>query len=540
MPRTLDQGRFELVGMLGEGGMAEVWRAYDRNLQVHRAVKLLNPAFLRKPSIVRRFRTEASTMAGLRHPNITSVIDVREEDGQLYMVMEFIEGGSLFDRLRTRGAFTPRQACRLAREVCEALHAAHERGIVHRDVKPHNVLLTRGGQAKVTDFGIAQVAGSSGLTRTGSTMGTLKYMAPEQHDDAKNVDRRADIFGVGALLYTLLAGREPRTLFFVDDSIDLGQLPEPLARIIERATARKADDRYSDAAAMASALADCEADLPEDPPEALPLSEPSEPLPSTAGGTLTPPSAAGTAEDSSATLAPGPNTFAFEPGPGPAGDSDLGSGFTIDEAPPAEPRRRLGLILAPVILVGLIGLGIWAAGVPSGGAGAEAVPSSEQAPTTTDDEVVRQPAIETPPAPAEFVGPEASDMPPALEETPAEPAEAPRMSPAPSAAQPRARPSSEAAKVEVAAAELAPAKSARAEGWAGTTKATLMVNTRPWSHLHIDGVDMGFTHWTGELAVGAHQLHMRTNDGREKTMTTDVLDGPAQRLCWDFDRDASC
>ena len=194
-PQPLAEGRFQLLEVIGEGGMATVYRAFDQRLQRPRAIKILSPAFSQRPALRRRFLSEAQTMANLENARVVRIFDMGEDGDRVYIVMELIEGGSLVDRVRAHGPLPPRMAARVTIELCEAIQAAHEAGVIHRDIKPHNVLLTNGGELRITDFGIAQVQtdDKAGVTRTGAVLGTWGFMAPEQKSNAKSVDARADI-----------------------------------------------------------------------------------------------------------------------------------------------------------------------------------------------------------------------------------------------------------------------------------------------------------------------------------------------------------
>ncbi|MCP4810139.1 MAG: serine/threonine protein kinase [Proteobacteria bacterium] len=263
----LADGRYRLVEILGEGGMAIVYRAYDERLQVYRAVKVLSPELQRHTLIQERFLNEARTMARLHHPNIVGVHDVGSDGNRSYIVMEMVQGGSLMDYVAEHGTMHPRLACDATLAILGALGVAHDAGVIHRDIKPQNVLLSAKGKAKVTDFGIAHVADDSSdrsLTKTGSVMGTWGFMAPEQRVSARKVDGRSDIYAVGATLYTLLTTEMPVDLFAaeMDESVLAGIEPL-LAAIIKNATRYRPSDRYADVEAMEEALRDVRRELPE-------------------------------------------------------------------------------------------------------------------------------------------------------------------------------------------------------------------------------------------------------------------------------------
>ena len=204
---TLIDGRYRVLKRLGSGGMADVYCAEDTQLGRRVALKMLYRRFAEDEEFVERFRREASSAAGLQHPNIVGVFDRGEWDGTYYIAMEYLEGQTLKQLVREHGACPPELAIDITIQVLRAARFAHKRGIVHRDIKPHNVILDAEGRAKVTDFGIAR-AGASDMTETGSIMGTAQYLSPEQAQ-GQPVSPRSDLYSVGVLLYELLTGRVP-------------------------------------------------------------------------------------------------------------------------------------------------------------------------------------------------------------------------------------------------------------------------------------------------------------------------------------------
>jgi serine/threonine-protein kinase len=248
-------GRYELEKLVGSGGMSNVFRAHDRLLERTVALKILHEQYTRDEDYVERFRREARAVAQLAHPNIVTVIDRGEQDGRQFIVFEYIDGENLKE-LVARGPLDPQDAIPLALQVARALSFAHERGLVHRDVKPQNVLLNDDGQAKVTDFGIARSLDVHGVTQTGTVLGTSDYIAPEQARGQK-VDPKTDIYSLGAVLYELLTGEVP----YAGDNfvaVAMRHVNEPppsvldrrpdcplrLDLAIQRAMAKDPDERY--------------------------------------------------------------------------------------------------------------------------------------------------------------------------------------------------------------------------------------------------------------------------------------------------------
>ena len=199
-------GRYRAQKRLGAGGMAEVWCAEDEVLGRRVALKLMGGRFAEDPEFHERFRREAQAAAGMQHPNIVGVYDRSEWDGTPYIAMELVDGKTLKELVTERGPLPPDVAVGLTEQVLRALGYAHRRGIVHRDIKPQNVIIDRDGQAKVADFGIARAGDTSEMTQAGAIVGTMQYLSPEQAE-GHPVDRRADLYSVGIVLYELLTGQ---------------------------------------------------------------------------------------------------------------------------------------------------------------------------------------------------------------------------------------------------------------------------------------------------------------------------------------------
>lgn len=247
-------GRYELHEVIGGGGTATVYRAVDRVLGVDRAVKVLLPARHARSTVQARFLREARAMAGLEHAHILRVYDFGV-DASAYLVMQLATAGCISQLMR-RGGITSRRAVRLAQQVLAALEHAHSRGVIHRDVKPGNILLSDRGEALLADFGIALVMDDQARqTRTGALLGTMAYMAPEQRLASKDVTPTADVYAVGATLFEMAGGGRPMDLFLAGvDSPRWASLPAALRPVIACATALEAAGRHPSAAAMSEAL----------------------------------------------------------------------------------------------------------------------------------------------------------------------------------------------------------------------------------------------------------------------------------------------
>jgi serine/threonine-protein kinase len=254
--------RYEVGRLLGAGGMAEVFEGRDRLLARRVAIKVLQAQFVRDPSFLIRFKREAQAAASLSHPNIVGVYDTGTEDGTHFIVMEYVDGRTLKDVIRAEGPLYPERAAEICGDVCSALVAAHARGLIHRDIKPGNVMLTPEGKVKVMDFGIARATTSETITQTAAVVGTAQYISPEQAQ-GQTVDYRSDLYSVGCCLYEMLTGTVPFTgatpvaiayRHVREDPTPPRALnadvPAPLEAICLKAMAKLPDNRYQTAAEL--------------------------------------------------------------------------------------------------------------------------------------------------------------------------------------------------------------------------------------------------------------------------------------------------
>ena len=260
--RTIVNDRYEIGKRIGRGGMAEIFQARDILLDRPVAMKVLFPEFATDPAFVERFRREAQAAANLNHPNIVAVYDWGKVNNTYYIAMEYVNGRTLADILKQNGTLTPMQVCDVMSEVASALISAHQNGVIHRDIKPGNILVSTTGQVKVADFGIARALGAGveqGLTQTGAVMGTATYFSPEQAQGV-STDQRSDIYSLGIVMYEMLSGVPP---FTGENAVAiaykqvhehampldqrLASVPSEVAAVVAKCMEKSPDDRYSSA-----------------------------------------------------------------------------------------------------------------------------------------------------------------------------------------------------------------------------------------------------------------------------------------------------
>ncbi len=261
-PGTMLAGRYRLTEHIAAGGMGEVWKGHDEVLGRVVAVKIMLPSLVAEPGFAERFRDEARTMATINHSGVVNVYDYGSDQGVTYLVMEFVEGDALSKTLARVGRLTPARTMSLIAQAADALQAAHDKGIVHRDVKPANLLVRPNGTLVLTDFGIARSAAASQLTQAGAVLGTASYISPEQAA-GEIATPTSDVYALGVVAYQCLAGRRP---FEGGSPIEIAlqhidgtppplppDIPGPVRQVVERCLSKKPAQRWPSAASLAAA-----------------------------------------------------------------------------------------------------------------------------------------------------------------------------------------------------------------------------------------------------------------------------------------------
>ncbi|UQZ36342.1 serine/threonine protein kinase [Paenibacillus sp. PK3_47] len=262
-------GRYQVIERIGGGGMALVYRAHDILLNRNVAIKVLRNQFVHDEEFIRRFRREAQSAASLSHPNVVSIYDVGQEEDIHYIVMEYIEGHNLNEIIKERAPLQVDEAVRIASQICDALDHAHQNQIIHRDIKPHNILIGRNGRVKVTDFGIARAVTSTTITQTGSVVGSVHYFSPE-HAKGVTTGEKSDLYSLGIVLYQMLTGVLP---FLGESPISVALkhlqeefeeprvlnplIPQSVENVILRSMRKNPDERYQSAKQMLQDLETC-------------------------------------------------------------------------------------------------------------------------------------------------------------------------------------------------------------------------------------------------------------------------------------------
>jgi len=262
-------GRYQVIERIGGGGMALVYRAHDILLNRNVAIKVLRSQFVHDEEFIRRFRREAQSAASLSHPNVVSIYDVGQEDEIHYIVMEYIEGKNLNEIIKERAPLQVDESVRIASQICDALDHAHQNQIIHRDIKPHNILIGRNGRVKVTDFGIARAVTSTTITQTGSVVGSVHYFSPE-HAKGVTTGEKSDLYSLGIVLYQMLTGSLP---FLGESPISIALkhlqedfeepkklnplIPQSVENVILKSMRKNPEERYHSAKEMLQDLETC-------------------------------------------------------------------------------------------------------------------------------------------------------------------------------------------------------------------------------------------------------------------------------------------
>ncbi|WP_159887065.1 Stk1 family PASTA domain-containing Ser/Thr kinase [Paenibacillus puerhi] len=262
-------GRYEVLERVGGGGMAIVYKGLDMLLHRHVAVKILRQQYVHDEEFIQRFRREAQAAASLSHPNVVSIYDVGQEEDIHYIVMEYIEGTTLNDLIKARAPLQVEEAVHIAGQICDALDHAHHNQIIHRDIKPHNILIGKNGRVKVTDFGIARAVTSSTITQTGSVVGSVHYFSPE-HAKGTPTGEQSDLYSLGIVMYQMLTGRLPFlgespisvALKHLQEDVEEPRkvnplIPQSVENVILRAMRKSTSERYRSAIDMLADLETC-------------------------------------------------------------------------------------------------------------------------------------------------------------------------------------------------------------------------------------------------------------------------------------------
>jgi serine/threonine protein kinase/Flp pilus assembly protein TadD len=279
-PGALFGGRYEILSVLGQGGMGAVYKARDRELDRLIALKVIRPELATDPAILQRFKQELILARNITHKNVVRIYDLGEADGIRFITMEYVDGEDLRALLRRQRKLAPQEAIAVVEQVCRALDCAHSEGVIHRDLKPHNIMRDRHGRIVVMDFGLARSLGETGLTQTGAVVGTLEYMSPEQALGG-TLDQRSDIFSVGLIFFELLTGKTPyeadtaiaslmkRTREEARSASDVdASVPKSLSAIVSRCLEREPANRYHSAVELLQQLTTWESN-PDISPEML-------------------------------------------------------------------------------------------------------------------------------------------------------------------------------------------------------------------------------------------------------------------------------
>ena len=545
--------------------MATVFRAYDTRLHMERAIKILQPSLSIRKQIRDRFEAEASTMAKLHHKNIVTIYDIVTDKKMVFMVMEILEGGSLMDRVEGHGPLHPQLAIDATIDITRSIAHAHKNGVIHRDIKPHNVLITTSGELKMTDFGIARVedGASSGMTQTGAVMGTIAYMAPEQRISAKNVSYASDIYALTATLFVLLTERNPVEIYDEEEQSKLFDgLDEDIITFLKKGCHTNRKKRFQTCDEMIEALLELKtkvAALPKDaktiyiegPIEKREATEQElskiKTLLASYGGT--PVTSGNIAQQQ--TQAPSNSTLilddfsdtAHTPPPTPIPNQQsvatMSGSYPHNSIPPTtivQQQKSSSLVIlggfaliALAIIFGLQQLQTRDV-VPSNNA-----PKENLAAAKTQVEPPKEKKVEAPKTETKTETIEKTEV--KSEESKSQKAEVPQTKPKkvkkkkPKATKTKTK---TATKVETKApVETKPKVDPNAP------KGTLAINSLPWSKYTINGVSKR-TPSQVKLPAGTYTISMTSKDGIEHKASLTVKANKRVIYCWDYDKGQKC
>jgi serine/threonine-protein kinase len=510
--------------------MASVYRATDTRLHVERAVKILAPEMARSAKIMERFDREARVMAQLEHPNVVPVHDVGRDGDIVYLVMSLFHDGSLDDQLEEHGALPPRDAVQATLGVVHALKAAHRKGVIHRDVKPQNVLIDPHGHPRLCDFGIAHVSTDPSLTGTGAQLGTWAFMAPEQRA-GQPIDGRIDVYAVGAMLFMLVTNEVPNELHAAEaHDGQFGGVPDALRALIVRATRFRPADRHPDMEALQADLEQLLTALPYTKP--IRLGSTPKPLQrehtnqTLVGWDGDPPPTEGPFADGSLTKeSPHGQATAW------VDSQTTSSGWVARGVGVAAVGSVFLTVMA--VVVAIAGWAVWSNTSGQASTVDETQIPAAPAPLPAADPLT--PAADPSPTPQPSVPPiqDAEPQPVVSPQPVAQPQPVPQ--PQPELAAPVLAEPVPMAEVVEQPAEPEPRMDV-AEPLPGYG---VTITSIPWSTVTLDGTAKGTTLWTDELPSGPYTVRLQAAGYPDLVRVVTVADGPLA-FCWDFSERAVC